>query len=206
MEFEQTTVDETALVGRELPSAVNTPALLEEHYKVTRGMIRTRFPPEPNGYLHVGHAKSMNMNFQLAFEKLGVPPERRQTYFRFDDTNPEAESEEYIESLKRDVAWMGWKPNPTTFTSDYFPELHDLAIKLIKKGLAYVCHQTKAEIEASRDICKRRLADPNNEELKKLSPNSPWRDTPVEENLKKFADMRKGTFLSPRLPLSAHCL
>ena len=188
------TFDETALVGREMAAAVNTPELIAEHLNITRGMIRTRFPPEPNGYLHVGHAKSMNMNFQLAFEKLGVPPERRQTFFRFDDTNPEAESTEYIESLKRDVAWLGWTPNPTTHTSDYFGELHALAVKLIHKGLAYVCHQTKAEIEESRDICKRRLADPNSEELKKLSPESPWRNRPIAESLKEFADMRKGKF------------
>jgi len=84
------------LVGRELPSAVNTPELIAEHLKATNGKVRTRFPPEPNGYLHVGHCKSMNMNFELAFEKLGVPKENRQTIFRFDDTNPEAESEEYV--------------------------------------------------------------------------------------------------------------
>ena len=194
MEFEPAVVDKTALVGRELPSGVNSPELLAEHYKATRGMVRTRFPPEPNGYLHVGHAKSMNMNFQLSFEKLGVPPERRYTIFRFDDTNPEAESHEYIESLKRDVAWMGWKPAMTTYTSDYFDELYTLAVKLINKGLAYVCHQSKAEIEASRDIIKRRLLDPNNEELQKLSPNSPWRDRPITESLREFENMRKGKY------------
>ena len=193
-EYTDAVWDKTALVGRELPSAINTPELLAEHYKVTKGMVRTRFPPEPNGYLHVGHAKSMNMNFCLAFEKLGVPPERRHTTFRFDDTNPEAESTEYIESLKRDVSWLGWKPAQITYTSDYFFELHALAVKLIEKGLAYVCHQTKADIEASRDICKRKLAEPNNEELAKLSANSPWRDRPVAESLKEFSNMRKGKY------------
>eukprot|EP00605_Chrysophyceae_sp_TOSAG23-4_P001647 GSChrysophyteH1.ASY1.ANO1.1808.1 assembled CDS len=115
----------------------------------------------------------MFMNFQLSFEKLGVAPENRQTFFRFDDTNPEAESDEYIQSLKRDVAWMGWKPNPTTFSSDYFQELHELAVKLIKKDKAYVCYQTKADIEATQ---------------------SPWRNRPIVESLKDFEDMRKGKF------------
>ena len=88
------------LQGRELESAKNTPALIASHLEVTKGMVRTRFPPEPNGYLHIGHAKSMNMNFELAFEKLNVPVEKRQTYFRYDDTNPEAECDEYIQSLR----------------------------------------------------------------------------------------------------------
>ena len=185
-----------ALVGREIPSAVNTPELMEEHYKVTKGMVRTRFPPEPNGYLHVGHAKSMNMNFSLAFEKLGVPKDKRQTFFRFDDTNPEAESKEYVDSLKRDVAWMGWKPNPTTHTSDYFHELHDLAIELIKRGKAYVCHQTKAEIEISRDIAKGLINNPADEALlkKKDKIYSPWRDRSVEDNLREFSNMKKGKY------------
>ena len=189
-----TTVDETALIGREIPSQINSKELLEEHARITNGKIRTRFPPEPNGYLHVGHAKSMFMNFQLSFEKLGVAPENRQTYFRFDDTNPEAESDEYIQSLKRDVAWMGWKPNPTTFSSDYFHELHCFAVELIKRGKAYACHQSKADIEISRDICKKKLAEPNNAEVQKLSGNSPWRDRPIEESLSCFENMRKGKY------------
>jgi glutaminyl-tRNA synthetase len=88
------------LLARELPSAINSPELLAEHQKVNGKIVRTRFPPEPNGYLHVGHAKSMNMNFELAFEKLGVPRDCRETIFRYDDTNPEAESDEYIQSLR----------------------------------------------------------------------------------------------------------
>lgn len=88
------------LAARDLPSGVNSAELLAQHSAVTAGKIRTRFPPEPNGYLHVGHCKSMCMNFQLSFEKLGVPVEKRQTFFRYDDTNPEAESDEYIQSLR----------------------------------------------------------------------------------------------------------
>jgi hypothetical protein len=93
-------INHASLLARELPSAVNSPSLMEEHNKINNGKIRTRFPPEPNGYLHVGHAKSMNMNFELAFERLGVPKENRETIFRYDDTNPEAESNEYIQSLR----------------------------------------------------------------------------------------------------------
>lgn len=93
-------INHERLGARELPSAVNTTELLDEHNRINNGKVRTRFPPEPNGYLHVGHAKSMNMNFELAFEKLGVPKENRETIFRYDDTNPEAESNEYIQSLR----------------------------------------------------------------------------------------------------------
>lgn len=187
---EPTAAHATALVGRELPSAVNTPELLAEHARATAGKVRTRFPPEPNGYLHLGHAKSMNMNFALAFEKLGVPPEGRQTFFRYDDTNPEAESSEYVQSLAEDVAWLGWQPDPTTFTSDYFPVLYDLAVTLIRTGKAYVCHQSKAQIEACREVAKAKAADPAAEG----DPCSPWRERPVEESLRLFADMRKGKF------------
>lgn len=124
-------------------------------------------------YLHIGHAKSMNMNFELSFEKLGVPMENRQTYFRYDDTNPEAESKEYIDSLLEDVLWLGWKPNPTTFSSDYFPQLYDLAVELIRRDKAYVCHQTKAEIEACREIARVKCFDRS----APGDPESPWRNT-----------------------------
>jgi glutaminyl-tRNA synthetase len=180
----------TALVGRELASAINSPELIAKHLANTNGMVRTRFPPEPNGYLHIGHAKSMNMNFELSFEKLGVPPERRQTFFRYDDTNPEAESKEYIDSLAEDVLWLGWTPNPTTFSSDYFQTLYELAVELIKRGKAYVCHQTKVDIEACRDIARVKCADPS----APGNPESPWRNTSVEENLQKFDDMRLGKY------------
>ena len=117
------TTNSSALVGRELEWAVNSPELLAEHATINHGIIRTRFPPEPNGYLHIGHAKSMNMNFRLAFEKLGVPEENRRTIFRYDDTNPDAESPEYIDSLRRDLEWLGWTPERTTYSSDNFQTL-----------------------------------------------------------------------------------
>ena len=109
---------------------------------------------------------------QLAFEKLGVAPENRETIFRYDDTNPEAESNEYIESLREDVAWLGWKPIRTTHTSDYFHKLYELALELIRRDKAYVCHQSKADIEASREISRAKSADPN----APGDPNSPWRN------------------------------
>lgn len=186
-----------ALIGRELPSAINSEYLLEQHNKSTLGKIRTRFPPEPNGYLHIGHAKSMNMNFELAFEKLGVDINSRQTIFRYDDTNPEAESNEYIQSLREDVDWLGWKPNPVTFTSDYFDKLYELAVELIKRGKAYVCHQSKADIEACREIARAKINDPNYPG----SSNSPWRDRPIEESLKEFENMRKGKYAASEATL-----
>ena len=185
------------LLGREIPSAINTPELLEAHAKFTNGKVRTRFPPEPNGYLHIGHAKSMNMNFELAFEKLGIPVESRQTVFRYDDTNPEAESTEYIQSLREDVDWLGWKPNPVTFTSDYFDILYEYAVELIKRDKAFVCHQSKAEIEACREITKSKISDPNFEG----NPESPWRNRPIEESLKEFDNMRKGKYAASEATL-----
>ena len=178
------------LEGRNVPGCENSEALLAAHKAVMGGNVRTRFPPEPNGYLHIGHAKSMNMNFSLAFEKLGVPKGQRQTMFRYDDTNPEAESKEYIDALRRDVEWLGWAPHETTFSSNYFHKLHEFAVQLIKDGKAYVCHQTKAEVEASRNICRARLGDPN----APGDPNSPWRNRSVDENLKEFEKMRKGMY------------
>ena len=101
-----------ALAAREIAWAKNTPELLAQHAQVNATadggtVIRTRFPPEPNGYLHLGHAKSINMNFSLAFDKLQVPLEKRRTVFRYDDTNPDAESQEYIDSFVEDLQWLG---------------------------------------------------------------------------------------------------
>mmetsp|Transcript_42703 Transcript_42703/g.133832 ORF Transcript_42703/g.133832 Transcript_42703/m.133832 type:complete len:425 (-) Transcript_42703:77-1351(-) len=180
---------------------VNSAALDAEHRAANAGVVRTRFPPEPNGYLHVGHAKSMYMNFQLAFDKLGVPPESRRTVFRFDDTNPEAESHEYVESLHADLAWMGWKPEKVTTTSQYFPQLYEMAVTLIKKDLAYVCHQNKEDIQEDRERAFARATvrakvsagEAKQEELDALPPPScPWRNRPIAESLKLFEDMRRG--------------
>jgi len=209
-EPEATTIaTSNALDAREIEWAKNTPELLSEHAEINRGIIRTRFPPEPNGYLHVGHAKSMNMNFRLAFEKLGVPIEHRRTIFRYDDTNPDAETPEYIDSLRRDLEWLGWRPERTTFSSDNFQTLHELAIKLIHKGLAYVCDMTKAEMEVQRDLAKRRSSaravgkDPDVEAPIPSADILPGRnrDTSVERNLKLFEEMKLGLHAEGTLTL-----
>ncbi|KAF6172038.1 hypothetical protein GIB67_029456 [Kingdonia uniflora] len=113
----------------------NTKEFLVKHLEATGGKVFSRFPPEPNGYLHIGHAKAMFVSFGLAKERDGC------CYLRFDDTNPEAEKKEYIDHIEEIVQWMGWKPFKITYTSDYFQELYDLAVELIRRGHAYVDHQ-----------------------------------------------------------------
>ncbi|KAK8795544.1 hypothetical protein WA158_000201 [Blastocystis sp. Blastoise] len=165
-----------AFEARDLASAKNSEKLIEEHLKVTGGKIRTRFPPEPNGYIHIGHAKSMYLNFKGAFEKAGKEGE---CLLRFDDTNPSAEKEEFIDNIMEDVHWLGWNP------------LYQFAIQLIKMGKAYVCHQTAEEIKKSREIAQ----EVNSEGGRKdLNPESPWRNRSVEENLRLFEDMKNGKY------------
>jgi glutaminyl-tRNA synthetase len=195
-----------ALNARELEWATNSADLVAAHkaFNTVDGVtvIRTRFPPEPNGYLHIGHAKSMNMNFRLAFDKLNVPAAKRRTIFRYDDTNPDAESVEYIDSLARDVAWLGWQPERTTYSSEYFANLHELAIKLIHQGLAYVCDMTKAEMEQQRDLAMKRVnarnsgLDPDVVAPISSSDILPGRNrnTSVERNLLLFQQMKMGCF------------
>ncbi|MGD0950128.1 MAG: glutamine--tRNA ligase/YqeY domain fusion protein [Candidatus Binatia bacterium] len=137
--------------------------------------VRTRFPPEPNGYLHIGHAKSICLNFGIAREFGGV------CHLRFDDTNPVTEDVEYVESIQEDVHWLGfdWGAN-LFYASDYFDRLYEFAIELITKGKAYVCHLTPEETRAYRGT----LTEPGR--------NSPFRDRSVEENLEWFEKMRRG--------------
>jgi glutaminyl-tRNA synthetase (EC 6.1.1.18) len=130
------------------------------------GRVHTRFPPEPNGYLHIGHAKSICLNFGLAEEFGGL------TNLRFDDTNPEKEEEEYVQSIIEDVHWLGFDwGDRLYFASDYFDKLYDFAVQLIKKGLAYVCEQTPEEMRQYRGT----LTEPGRE--------SPYRNRSIEENL-----------------------
>jgi len=136
--------------------------------------LRTRFPPEPNGYLHIGHAKSICLNFGLA-EQFGG-----KCNLRFDDTNPAKEETEYVESIMRDVEWLGFHWNSLRFASDYFHQFYDWALELIHSGKAYVDHQTPDEIRAARGT----LTSPGVE--------SPYRDRSVEENLELFGRMKEG--------------
>ncbi|TXK83898.1 glutamine--tRNA ligase/YqeY domain fusion protein [Paenibacillus sp. N3.4] len=138
--------------------------------------VITRFPPEPNGYLHIGHAKSICLNFELAHEFKGL------ANLRFDDTNPAKEDTEYVESIKADVAWLGFTWDGLFFASDYFEEMYSRALVLIRKGLAYVDDQTADEIRETRGT----LTEPGK--------NSPHRDRSVEENLSLFERMRAGEF------------
>ncbi|NMA69560.1 MAG: glutamine--tRNA ligase/YqeY domain fusion protein [Desulfitobacterium sp.] len=138
--------------------------------------IYTRFPPEPNGYLHIGHAKSICLNFSLAAEFNG------KTNLRFDDTNPLKEDVEYVESIKEDVRWLGFEWDELLFASDYFDEMYERAILLIKKGKAYVCDLSAEEIRKTRGT----LTEPGTE--------SPYRNRSVEENLDLFERMKNGEF------------
>ena len=141
------------------------------------GKVITRFPPEPNGYLHIGHAKSAQLNFGLAAEHGGI------CHLRFDDTNPGRESVEYVESIMRDIRWLGWDWGDCLFyASDYFNQLYEYAVHLIKAGKAYVDDLTAEQVREYRGT----LTDPGRE--------SPYRDRSAEENLRLFEGMRNGEY------------
>lgn len=141
------------------------------------GRVLTRFPPEPNGYLHIGHVKSICLNFGIGEKYHGA------TNVRFDDTNPTKENEEFVKSILNDVKWLGFKwKEPVHFASDYFPQLYEFACKLIRMGLAYVDDQSSEEIHNTRGD----LTHPGKE--------SPWRNRSVEENLKLFQEMKDGKY------------
>ncbi len=138
--------------------------------------VHTRFPPEPNGYLHIGHAKSICLNFGLAKKYNG------KCNLRFDDTNPTKEDTEYVDSIKEDVRWLGFEWAGEYYASDYFETLYEYAVKLIRKGKAYVCDMTQEEIGASRGT------------ITKPGLESPFRNRSVEENIELFQRMRQGNF------------
>ena len=142
---------------------------------LSQGVV-TRFPPEPNGFLHIGHAKSICLNFGVSEQFSGT------TFLRFDDTNPQKESEEFVESIKADVAWLGFSWGALTHASDYFEQIYQYAVDLISNGKAYVCSLDAEQMRISRGT----LTEPGT--------NSPYRDRSVEENLDLFQRMRTGEF------------
>lgn len=157
------------------------PELMKEHLNFTHGQVFTRFPPEPNGFLHIGHSKAIMVNFGYAKFHDG------KCYLRFDDTNPEAEDEVYFELIKRMVEWLGFKPWTITYSSDYFQELYDLAEKLILLDGAYVCHCTAEQVKQQRGLKEdgtlggERFACSHRSQL-------------VEHNLAEFRKMRDGFY------------
>lgn len=161
--------------------------IIEEDLRTGKhgGRVLTRFPPEPNGYLHIGHAKSIVLNFGLASKYNG------KTNLRFDDTNPVTEDVEYVESIKRDIQWLGFQWAEELYTSDYFETLYEYAVILINKGLAYVDESTSDEIAAAKGT--------------PTQPGvpTPYRDRPITENLRLFAEMREGKFPDGAMVLRA---
>jgi glutaminyl-tRNA synthetase len=147
------------------------------------GRVQTRFPPEPNGYLHIGHAKSIVVNFGIAADFGG------ECNLRFDDTNPKTEDQDFVDGIIADIEWLGFEPNSVVYASDYFEQLYEWAESLIMRGLAYVDDQDAETISEQRGG----FTTPGT--------NSPYRERTVEENLELFRGMRAGTF-----PEGAHVL
>jgi len=169
--------------GKSSPEAPIAPSnfirdIIREDLKTNKfaGKVQTRFPPEPNGYLHIGHAKAICLDFGLAAEFKG------RTNLRFDDTNPEKEETEYVDSIKEDVRWLGYEWDNLFYASDYFDQLYEWAVKLIKAGKAYVDDLTADEIRKYRGT----LTEPGKD--------SPHRNRSVEENLNLFERMKAGEF------------
>ena len=153
--------------------------IIDEHNRTGRfgGRVHTRFPPEPNGYLHIGHAKALCIDFGIAEDYGGI------TNLRYDDTNPVKEDVEYVDAIKEDIRWLGFDWGDREFyASDYFEPLYEMALQLIRKGLAYVDELSQEEMREYRGT----LTEPGK--------NSPWRDRPIEENLDLFKRMRAGEF------------
>lgn len=157
------------------------PELMAEHLIACKGKVQTRFPPEPNGFLHIGHSKAILVNFGYAKHNDGV------CYLRYDDTNPEAEEDVYFQSILKMVGWLGFQPFKITYSSDYFDQLYELAEQLIKNDLAYVCHDTAEEIKRSRGI--KEDGTPGGERIP-----SKDRNRPIEESLAEFKKMKQGYY------------
>ena len=172
-------------MAEEIKAAENTSANFIENF-ITEDIapggryegkkVHTRFPPEPNGYLHIGHAKAVCIDFGMAEKFGGI------CNLRMDDTNPTKEDVEYIDAIKEDISWLGFHwDDRFYFASEYFEQMYEYAVELIKKGLAYVCELTPEEMRANRGD----LSTP---------ATSPYRDRPIEESLDLFERMKKGEF------------
>lgn len=162
--------------------------IIDEHNRTGRfgGRVHTRFPPEPNGYLHIGHAKAVVIDFGIAEDYGGL------TNLRYDDTNPVKEDVEFVDAIKEDIRWLGFDWGDREFyASDYFEPLYEMAIQLIEKGKAYVDELSAEEMREYRGT------------LTEAGRNSPWRDRPIEENLDLFRRMRAGEFEDGSLTLRA---
>ena len=149
---------------------------IEEDIRTKEPRVQTRFPPEPNGYLHIGHAKALAIDFGMAEQYGGI------CNLRYDDTNPTKEDVEYVDAIQADIRWLGFRWNEVLFGSSYFDQCYDLAVRLIQKGAAYVDDLTKDEMREYRGT------------LTQPGKNSPYRDRPIAENLDLFARMRAGEF------------
>lgn len=169
------------LIAKDLTEALNAPEVFKAHKERTQGRVITRFPPEPNGHLHIGHCKAIRFNFKIAEDYDGY------TYLRFDDTNPAKEKQEYIDNIIAGVKWLGYTPYQVTYASDYFGRIFDVAVELIKIGKAFVCF----------------LSQKDAKELRESKQPSPWRDASPEENLRQFELMRSGFYAEGECVLRA---
>ena len=158
---------------------------IEEDMRTKEPRVQTRFPPEPNGYLHIGHAKALAIDFGMAERFGGI------CNLRFDDTNPAKEDVEYVDAIQADIQWLGFRWNEVLFGSSYFDQCYELAVKLIQKGVAYVDELTKEDMRAYRGT------------LTQPGKNSPYRDRPISESLDLFSRMREGEFADGSLTLRA---
>ncbi len=175
---------EISLLKSPSENTVNSEEILKKHLEKTGKKVVTRFPPEPNGRLHIGHVKAINLNFLYA-EKFGG-----KTYLRFDDTNPRNEKEEYYKAIQEDIEWLGFKPDAVTASSDYIDMMNECTVDLIKKDKAYCCHCSLDDIRNRRQIYQRER-DLGNGDSTVLSP---YRNRKVEENLIVFSDMLAGKY------------
>lgn len=169
-------IEKTPVAAEEAVSKTFIEEIIEQELVTKQNRVHTRFPPEPNGYLHIGHAKAICINFGMA-KKYGG-----KCNLRMDDTNPAKEDMEYVEAIKKDIAWLGFQWDDLFFASEYYDKLYEFAEKLIQKGVAYVDDSTQEEIREQRGT------------LTQAGTNSPYRDRSIEENLQQFRAMKNGEF------------